>query len=426
MSGTGAIIRTEGLGKQYLIRHLQFNHFPTLRDEFARTVRRFAGGGVPAAGRMPERERFWALRDVDFAVRKGERVGIIGRNGSGKSTLLKLLSRITEPTAGRFTLRGRVASLLEVGTGFHPELTGRENIFLNGAVLGMRKGEIQRKFDEIVEFAEIERFLDTPIKRYSSGMYMRLAFAVAAHLEPDVLIVDEVLAVGDIQFQRKCLGKMEDVSRKEDRTVLFVSHSMDAIERLCPRCLLLDGGRVVMDAPTGDVVPQYLATHGGASLPGVWVDLTASRRQGSGAARFSALRFRAPAGRGDGRPVSGGPLEVDVKVEAAEARTVGSLAVTISSLTGAKLVNADVAANNATVALREGSNTVRFTIDALHLNPGMYAVGLWMSTSPGVDMVLLDYLEGAAQIEVAAPSADDVRLDDDGYVRSTFRVDRVG
>lgn len=419
------IIRTEGLGKQYVIRHLQFNHFPTLRDEFARAARTLAGRVGASAGRLPEQERFWALRDVNLEVRKGERVGIIGRNGSGKSTLLKLLSRITEPTAGKFTLRGRVASLLEVGTGFHPELTGRENIFLNGAVLGMRREETRRKFDEIVEFAEIERFLDTPIKRYSSGMYMRLAFAVAAHLEPDVLIVDEVLAVGDIQFQRKCLGKMEDVSRREDRTVLFVSHSMDAIERLCPRCMLLDGGRVVMDAATSEVVPQYLATHGGAARPGSWIDLAGVRRQGTGEARFAALRFLPAPGRGDGRPVSGGALEVEVAVESARERTVGSLSLTIFSLTGAKLVNADVAAKNQSVTLREGRTVVRFSVDALHLNPGTYVVGLWASTTPGVDTVILDYLEAAADIEVIAPSPDEVRLEEDGFVRSTFRVTRV-
>ena len=206
-----------------------------------------------------EVEEFWALKDVSFEVKQGEVVGIIGRNGAGKSTLLKILSRITEPTEGRVTLRGRVASLLEVGTGFHPELTGRENIFLNGAILGMTRQEIRKKFDEIVAFAEVERFLDTPVKRYSSGMYVRLAFAVAAHLEPEILIVDEVLAVGDAEFQKKCLGKMEDVSRREGRTVLFVSHNIASVSDLTHRALLLETGRIAAIGPTAHVVSSYVS-----------------------------------------------------------------------------------------------------------------------------------------------------------------------
>ena len=204
------------------------------------------------------REEFWALKDVSFEVKQGEVVGIIGRNGAGKSTLLKILSRITEPTSGRVRIKGRVASLLEVGTGFHPELTGRENIFLNGAILGMAKAEIRRKFDEIVAFSEIEKFLDTPVKRYSSGMYVRLAFAVAAHLEPEILIVDEVLAVGDAQFQKKCLGKIQSVAAREGRTVLFVSHNMAAVRGLCHRSLLLENGRLIHDGSTDMVMAKYL------------------------------------------------------------------------------------------------------------------------------------------------------------------------
>ena len=203
-------------------------------------------------------EEFWALKDVSFEVKQGEVLGIIGRNGAGKSTLLKILSRITEPTEGRVVIRGRVASLLEVGTGFHPELTGRENIFLNGAILGMTQREIRRKFDEIVAFAEVEKFLDTPVKRYSSGMYVRLAFAVAAHLEPEILVVDEVLAVGDAEFQKKCLGKMDEVSRRQGRTVLFVSHNMDAVLRLCSRAILLESGTVRATDDVKIVVPAYL------------------------------------------------------------------------------------------------------------------------------------------------------------------------
>ena len=220
--------------------------------------------------RRPE-DTLWALRDVSFDVREGEVVGIIGRNGAGKSTLLKVLSRVTEPTEGRAVVRGRVASLLEVGTGFHPELTGRENVFLNGAILGMPRTEVRRKFDEIVAFAEVERFIDTPVKHYSSGMYVRLAFAVAAHLEPETLFVDEVLAVGDLQFQRKCLAKMHDVSHA-GRTVLFVSHNMSAITKLCSRAILLRDGRVVRDAKAVDAVSEYVSSALGGSASAEWQD----------------------------------------------------------------------------------------------------------------------------------------------------------
>jgi lipopolysaccharide transport system ATP-binding protein len=257
------VIKAEGLGKSYLIGHQgQRERYTALRDVLANQVRGVWGATRralrgQAAVNGAEIEEFWALRDVSFEVKQGEVVGIIGRNGAGKSTLLKILSRITEPTEGRVTLNGRVASLLEVGTGFHPELTGRENIFLNGAILGMTRAEIKRKFDEIVSFAEVERFLDTPVKRYSSGMYVRLAFAVAAHLEPEILLVDEVLAVGDAEFQQKCLGKMQEVSRI-GRTVLFVSHNMSAMQKLCESAILLDRGTIAMADATCDVVQKYM------------------------------------------------------------------------------------------------------------------------------------------------------------------------
>ena len=260
------VISVENLSKKYIIGHQKQSH-TNLREVLADGARRFTDKlthpfATPADD--PTHEEFWALKDVSFDIRQGDRVGIIGRNGAGKSTLLKILSRITEPTSGRISIKGRVASLLEVGTGFHPELSGRENIFLNGAILGMSKVEIKSRFEEIVAFAEVEKFLDTPVKRYSSGMYVRLAFAVAAHLEPEILIVDEVLAVGDAQFQKKCIGKMEEVGN-EGRTVIFVSHSMPTVTSLCSRAILLESGKVVKDGLTSAVVMHYYTS--GQSSP---------------------------------------------------------------------------------------------------------------------------------------------------------------
>lgn len=259
------IITVENLSKSYLVSHqsVRSENYTALRDVVGRNLKSFGRKAWDMArGRQivqgDETEEFWALKDLSFEIKQGAVAGIIGRNGAGKSTLLKILSRITEPTTGRVTLRGRVASLLEVGTGFHPELSGRENIFLNGAILGMTRSEIKRKFDEMVDFAGVEKFLDTPVKRYSSGMYVRLAFAVAAHLDPEILVVDEVLAVGDTEFQKKCLGKMRDVSG-QGRTVLFVSHNMSSIASLCDRAILLNQGKILLDGPTTDVILFHLS-----------------------------------------------------------------------------------------------------------------------------------------------------------------------
>lgn len=253
-------IKIENLSKKYIIGHQKQEKYTALRDVLMHKMR-----GIRERIRHPlspnreeiNVEEFWALKDISLEIKQGDRVGVIGGNGAGKSTLLKVLSRITEPTMGKIDINGRVASLLEVGTGFHPELTGRENIFLNGAILGMGRKEIKRNFDEIVAFAEVEKFLDTPVKRYSSGMYVRLAFAVAAHLEPEILVVDEVLAVGDTRFQKKCLGKMEEVG-KEGRTVLFVSHNMSAIQNLCTRCVVLDNGKLLVDQLPAKAIQRYL------------------------------------------------------------------------------------------------------------------------------------------------------------------------
>ncbi len=268
MDVSDTVINIESLSKSYMVGHIKAptERYIALRDVMARNAKSLLRKTKDMLQGKPiiqgdEVEEFWALKDVSFEVKQGDRVGIIGRNGAGKSTLLKILSRITEPTIGRITIKGRVASLLEVGTGFHPELTGRENIFLNGAILGMSRKEIQRKYNEIVEFAEVEKFLDTPVKRYSSGMYVRLAFAVAAHLEPEILVVDEVLAVGDAQFQKKCLGKMAEVS-KEGRTVLFVSHNMQAIQNLCSTCVLFDQGRLQEIGLPEKVISHYIGADG--------------------------------------------------------------------------------------------------------------------------------------------------------------------
>ncbi len=267
------IISVENLSKKYVIGRQRRERYTALRDVIASGVRGAVNRVLRprSGGNAPENEDFWALRDISFDIQQGDRVGIIGRNGAGKSTLLKILSRITEPTAGKVSIKGRVASLLEVGTGFHPELTGRENIFLNGAILGMSRAEIGKKFDEIVAFAEVEKFLNTPVKRYSSGMYVRLAFAVAAHLDPEILIVDEVLAVGDARFQKKCLGKMGAVSA-EGRTLLFVSHNMAALTSLCEKAIWLDEGRVVAIGDPERVSSDYVKKGASVRLEQIWHD----------------------------------------------------------------------------------------------------------------------------------------------------------
>jgi lipopolysaccharide transport system ATP-binding protein len=319
-----AIIQVENLGKRYRIAHQQQGRrYVALRDVIADKL---AAPFRALKGRDPRSELrgrnsnlrpptsgmedFWALRNVSFEVKQGEVVGIIGRNGAGKSTLLKLLSRITEPSAGRIRLRGRVASLLEVGTGFHPELTGRENIFLNGAILGMRRAEIKQKFDEIVAFAEVEQFLDTPVKHFSSGMYVRLAFAVAAHLEPEILIVDEVLAVGDAQFQTKCLGKVEEVS-SHGRTVLFVSHSMPTILRLCKRVILLQCGLLVRDGQAQEITRKYLTSGTESPVERVWTE--SAQAPGDHVVRLRAVRVKNAKGQLAETIDISEPFEVEVE-----------------------------------------------------------------------------------------------------------------
>lgn len=307
-------VRAEKLAKSYWISTRQRAAYDTARDQISATVsaawRRLTGRADPDAGRSG-RSLIWALDDVSFEINHGETVGIIGRNGAGKSTLLKVLSRITEPSRGRAAIYGRVGSLLEVGTGFHPELSGRENVFLNGAILGLRRAEITRKFDEIVAFAEIEQFIDTPVKFYSSGMYMRLAFAVAAHMEPDILIVDEVLSVGDIRFQRKCLNLLQDAG-SVGRTVLFVSHNMSAINRLCERAILIERGRIAADGPAQRIAATYLSAGQGTNALREWEP---EHAPGGTVARLLAVRLRDETGALSDQIAISRPLSVELEYE---------------------------------------------------------------------------------------------------------------
>jgi len=362
----------------------------------------------------------WALKDVTLDVAAGEVLGIIGRNGAGKSTLLKILSCITEPTRGRVEIQGRVGSLLEVGTGFHPELTGRENIYLNGAILGMRRQEIERKFDEIVAFAEIEKFLETPVKRFSSGMYVRLAFAVAAHLEPEILLVDEVLAVGDVAFQKKCLGKMDNVARG-GRTILFVSHNMNAIQRLCPRVVWLHQGRVEADGRASDTITRYLSSSDPTSPAEMWIGLTGPDRSGTQQARFESIRYTSLNPSTGCQPYPGGPLKVSTSIQSDGPRSVGSLAVTLYDQYGTKLVNADTLALGRTISLRPGLTTVCLRIESLNLNPGTYVLGLWMANPTGE---VFDSVPSALRLEVVehAERGLGVRPMSDGLVTCAFEV----
>jgi len=359
-------IRVEGLGKEYAIgarQRMQETFREMLAGALAAPFRRLA-----RAGRAPE-ERFWALRDVNFSVAPGEIVGVIGRNGAGKSTLLKILARITEPTIGHARIRGRVSSLLEVGTGFHPELTGRENVYLNGAILGMRRSEIRRKFDEIVAFAEIDRFLDTPVKRYSSGMYVRLAFAVAAHLEPDILLVDEVLAVGDAAFQKKCLRKMGDTVR-ENRTVLFVSHNMGAIVDVCRTAVWLDKGGIAQRGPAANVVGAYLRS--ATDQPGV-----SERGPASEDFKIRALRCRASAGERDGTTTIGvlEPWTLNLEFECRSAVDGVEVGVQFHNSSGAILFTTQLSqmSSGALNRFEPGTYRIRIALPAHFLAPGSYS-----------------------------------------------------
>jgi lipopolysaccharide transport system ATP-binding protein len=340
-----------------------------------------ASNGSNGARSKNSVEEFWALKDVSFELEQGETVGIIGRNGAGKSTLLKILSRITEPTEGEVQIQGRVASLLEVGTGFHPELTGRENIFLNGAILGMSKVEIRRKFDEIVAFAEVEKFLDTPVKRYSSGMYVRLAFAVAAHLDPEILVVDEVLAVGDAEFQKKCLGKMQDVATNSGRTVLFVSHNMNAVKRLCRRAIYLRNGRLLTQGPTDSVVNEYLA-HGVQEAHARAVLTDFKDRSGDGSARVVKAELRNSAGAVSDVYSVGDTIMVQFDVSYFAPGTY-SHSVEISNSDGVPIFHLWDVDNEGSRPSPAKERTITATLRDVNLFPDRYFVTLWVGDVNG-------------------------------------------
>ncbi len=396
------VIEVNGLGKRYLVGHRQSSKHDSLRDAVTDAARSFgrrllhpllASSGQPLPG-AARTEEFWALRDVSFSVAQGERIGIIGRNGAGKSTLLKILSRITEPTRGRVRIKGRVASLLEVGTGFHPELSGRENIYLNGAILGMGRDEIRRKFDEIVAFAEVEKFLDTPVKRYSSGMYVRLAFAVAAHLEPDILVVDEVLAVGDASFQRKCLGKMKEVGH-QGRTVLFVSHNLGAIDSLCERVLLLENGRVKGEGGAQEMIQHYLKPVVSDTLSPLAMR---KDRRGNGDARFVDLRAsRTPGGHGENEFFTGREMYFFLELETASNIEV-FLALQIKDHSGRTISSMNSREGGYVPSVQPGINRFIVFLPWLPLLEGVYSVAVGVSNAS--NSALCDRIEDALTFSV--------------------------
>lgn len=390
------VIRVENLGKKYIIGHQQQERYTALRDVITNKVKSISSLLNPQAkNENPAFEEFWALKDVSFDIKQGDRVGIIGRNGAGKSTLLKILSRITEPTTGSIKIKGRVASLLEVGTGFHPELTGRENIFLNGAILGMGKEEIKRKFDEIVAFAEVEKFLDTPVKRYSSGMYVRLAFAVAAHLEPEILIVDEVLAVGDAAFQKKCLGKMEDVG-KEGRTVIFVSHQMAAIQNLCQRAIWLNQGELVNDAQTQIVISKYLSTS--TNLLSISLE-DRKDRKGDGKIRFISVEFQNEKGENVPYFYSGQNIRIILCFKNNTQQTLKNLnvALGIDNQIGERITNLSTEVRGSDLdEVQADAQSIVIELDKLPLTPGRYGFTIFSTVNGTVS----DWIANAGFFEV--------------------------
>jgi len=406
-------VRVVGLSKSYRISH--FEPLFTIRDSVQRFVTQ-PRARIRALLRRTAPETIWALQDVSFELGHGEVLGIVGRNGAGKSTLLKILSRITEPTAGYADVGGRLSSLLEVGTGFHPELSGRDNIYLNGAILGMRRGEIAAKFDEIVEFAGVEKFIDTPVKRYSSGMYMRLGFAIAAHLDPDVLVVDEVLSVGDAEFQRKSVGKMREVTG-EGRTILFVSHNMAAVRALCDRAIMLDQGRIVTEGDVEAVVAKYLEDAASVHRRGE-AEIPAFRtRRGTREARFTHVRLVDDSGTVTGRVQPGRPFTLVVTLESAVPVHDAVVEVGISSLDGVRVVTSLSTDTGAQPwRLSPGRAAVSVELDVALL-PGQYAIDLALHHA--MTRWQIDIVDRVLELDVVGD--EDRRLHTSGFVRAEGR-----
>jgi lipopolysaccharide transport system ATP-binding protein len=390
-----AVITVGNLGKKFMIGHQPEGD---LRGSFTSKFRRLLGRSD-----VRSQEEFWALKDVSFEIEQGEAVGIIGRNGAGKSTLLKILSRITHPTTGYFEINGRVSSLLEVGTGFHSELTGRENIYLNGTILGMRRAEIKKKFNEIIDFSGVEKFLDTPVKHYSSGMKVRLAFSVAAHLEPEILIIDEVLAVGDAEFQKRCLGKMDEVSKNEGRTVLFVSHNMGAVENLCTRGILLSAGEIEIAGSTQKVIQQYLE----GTREGIF-DLASLPSTGSKQLVFDSIEFLSESRY---LPFSNGQIQLsflsdlEVRIRLRPLKNTKDkvyVAITVKDMFGHKLITLDNLYIDAPFYMNDDAFiTASCCMDEVSVNPGVYVMDLWCSNG----FETYQKIENALQIEVLGRDA---------------------
>jgi lipopolysaccharide transport system ATP-binding protein len=408
---SNSVIRVENLSKRYTLQHQHEKRQHKLLREVAIDQAKLLGQRL--TGRRlalsNEQEEFWALRDVSFEIKQGDRIGIIGRNGAGKSTLLKILSRIVEPSAGQVAVRGRVASLLEVGTGFHPELTGRENVFLNGAILGMSRAEIARKFDEIIAFAEVEKFLDTPVKRYSSGMYVRLAFAVAAHLEPEILIVDEVLAVGDTQFQKKCLGKIDSVSQ-EGRTVLFVSHSIGALRSLCNRAIWLKQGQLHRQGSALAITDEYLSSMLQSSTHQTNL-AEIHRSHPPETLKLTQLSVN------HGDPVlHGEPVSLTMEYEMLRAASGVAFEVGFRTIEGTRLLSIDSDIPGPLYDLTAGTKgSITVHLEPLLLEPGRYLIDVGARYGGGEE---LEYLEGCMQVEVLpGPQTPGVILGTNGGVR---------
>lgn len=394
-------INVEKLSKQYRIGHSGKNpHYKTFRETLMKAIvtpLHWAKGYE----REKNLKTIWALKDVSFEIKRGEVVGIIGHNGAGKSTLLKIISRITDPSEGSIDIYGRIGSLLEVGTGFHPELTGRENIYLNGAILGMKKAEIDKKFDEIVDFSEVETFIDTPVKHFSSGMYLRLAFAVAAHLEPEILTVDEVLAVGDVAFQKKCLGKMRDIAHG-GRTVLFVSHNMQVISNLCQSCLLLSSGRLIADGNVQDVITKYLSVISSDQSRGI-IDLDSDRilRSGSGSSRFLGIYFYGEEGLPKSIFQVGEQFNIQFSCRIDRLDVTQFYQIRIKSITGTPIFHWIDFDSGLESCKKEGIDRVAVKLDKLLLYPGRYVVSIMASDRYGTGY---DYIENAATFDVVEGS----------------------